>query len=62
MGFETDVLVIGGGGAGFRAAIGAQEKEAKALLVSLGQQGRCDFSRLLLMYSLSRYSQKLIVM
>jgi len=24
--FETDVLVIGGGGAGFRAAIGAREK------------------------------------
>ena len=28
---ETDVLVVGGGGAGFRAVIGAREKGASAL-------------------------------
>jgi succinate dehydrogenase/fumarate reductase flavoprotein subunit len=37
----TDVLVIGGGGAGFRAAIGAREKGAKTLLISKGPLGRC---------------------
>lgn len=38
---KTDVLVIGGGGAGFRAAIGAREKGAEALLLSKGPLGRC---------------------
>ena len=28
---KTDVLVVGGGGAGFRAAIGAREKGSKNL-------------------------------
>ena len=37
----TDVLVIGGGGAGFRAAIGARDAGAKALLVSKGPLARC---------------------
>ena len=37
----TDVLVIGGGGAGFRAAIGAREKSAQTLLISKGPIGRC---------------------
>ena len=31
---ETDVLVVGGGGAGFRAAIGAREKGADVLLLA----------------------------
>ncbi len=39
--YETDVLVIGGGGAGFRAAIGAREKGARALLISKGPIARC---------------------
>lgn len=38
---ETDVLVVGGGGAGFRAAIGARGKGAKALLLSKGPLARC---------------------
>ncbi|MBW2367031.1 MAG: FAD-binding protein, partial [Deltaproteobacteria bacterium] len=38
---KTDVLVIGGGGAGFRAAIGAREKGAKTLLLSKGPLARC---------------------
>ncbi len=38
---ETDVLVVGGGGAGFRAAIGAREKDAECLLLSKGPLGRC---------------------
>ncbi|MCP4752220.1 MAG: FAD-binding protein [Proteobacteria bacterium] len=38
---KTDVLVIGGGGAGFRAAIGAREKGVKALMVSKGPLARC---------------------
>jgi len=38
---ETDVLVIGGGGAGFRAAIGAREADVKVLLVSKGPIARC---------------------
>ncbi len=38
---ETDVLVVGGGGAGFRAAIGAREKGADVLLLSKGPLGRC---------------------
>jgi succinate dehydrogenase/fumarate reductase flavoprotein subunit len=37
----TDVLVIGGGGAGFRAAIGAREKGAGVLLASKGPLARC---------------------
>jgi len=39
--FETDVLVVGGGGAGFRSAIGAREKGARALLLSKGPLARC---------------------
>jgi len=38
---ETDVLVVGGGGAGFRAAIGAGEVGAKVLLLSKGPLARC---------------------
>jgi len=38
---DTDVLVIGGGGAGFRAAIGAREKGARTLLLSKGPLARC---------------------
>jgi succinate dehydrogenase/fumarate reductase flavoprotein subunit len=38
---ETDVLVVGGGGAGFRAAIGAREKGVKVVLVSKGPLARC---------------------
>ena len=38
---ETDVLVIGGGGAAFRAAIGAREKSARATMVSKGPLARC---------------------
>jgi succinate dehydrogenase/fumarate reductase flavoprotein subunit len=41
---ETDVLVIGGGGAGFRAAIGARETGAKTLLLSKGPLARCGAS------------------
>ena len=37
----TDVLVVGGGGAGFRAAIGAREKGANCILLSKGPLGRC---------------------
>lgn len=37
---KTDVLIIGGGGAGFRAAIGAREKGASALLLSKGPLAR----------------------
>lgn len=38
---ETDVLVVGGGGAGFRAAIGARERGARVLLISKGPLARC---------------------
>lgn len=38
---ETDVLVIGGGGAAFRAAIGARERQARAVMVSKGPLARC---------------------
>ncbi len=38
---ETDVLVVGGGGAGFRAAIGAREKDAAVVLLSKGPLARC---------------------
>ena len=38
---NTDVLVIGGGGAGFRAAIAAREKGAQTLLLSKGPLARC---------------------
>ncbi|TAL29558.1 MAG: FAD-binding protein [Spirochaetes bacterium] len=41
---ETDVLVIGGGGAGFRAAIAARERGVRALLVSKGPLARCGAS------------------
>ena len=37
----TDVLVIGGGGAAFRAAIAAREQGADCLLVSKGPLARC---------------------
>jgi len=38
---QTDVLIVGGGGAGFRAAIGAREAGAKALMLSKGPLARC---------------------
>ncbi len=38
---DTEVLVIGGGGAGFRAAIGSREKGAKTTLLSKGPLARC---------------------
>ncbi|MFH1135333.1 MAG: FAD-binding protein [Pseudomonadota bacterium] len=38
---QTDVLVIGGGGAGFRAAIGARAKGRSTVLVSKGPLARC---------------------
>ena len=41
---ETDVLVIGGGGAGFRAAIGAREKGLAVTLLSKGPLARCGAS------------------
>jgi succinate dehydrogenase/fumarate reductase flavoprotein subunit len=41
---ETDVLVVGGGGAGFRAAIGAREKGSRAVLLSKGPLARCGAS------------------
>ena len=41
---ETDVLVVGGGGAGFRAAIGAREKGARVTLLSKGPLARCGAS------------------
>ncbi|MBA4368949.1 MAG: hypothetical protein C0403_15075 [Desulfobacterium sp.] len=37
---QTDVLVIGGGGAGFRAAIGARKTGASVMLLSKGPLGR----------------------
>ena len=37
---ETDVLVVGGGGAGFRAAIGAREKDVEVILLSKGPLAR----------------------
>ena len=41
---ETDVLVVGGGGAGFRAAIGAREKGVKVMLLSKGPLARSGAS------------------
>ena len=38
---ETDVLIIGGGGAGFRAAIGARSKGCSVVLLSKGPLARC---------------------
>ncbi len=38
---QTDVLVVGGGGAGFRAAIGARKTGASVMLLSKGPLGRC---------------------
>lgn len=38
---ETDVLVVGGGGAGFRAAIGARQRGVKVTLASKGPLARC---------------------
>ena len=38
---QTDVLVVGGGGAGFRAAIGARERGASVALLSKGPLARC---------------------
>jgi succinate dehydrogenase/fumarate reductase flavoprotein subunit len=38
---DTDLLVVGGGGAGFRAAIGAREKGAEVVLLSKGPIARC---------------------
>jgi succinate dehydrogenase/fumarate reductase flavoprotein subunit len=38
---ETDVLVVGGGGAGFRAAIGARASGARVMLLSKGPLARC---------------------
>jgi succinate dehydrogenase/fumarate reductase flavoprotein subunit len=38
---ETDVLVVGGGGAGFRAAIAARESGVKVTLLSKGPLARC---------------------
>lgn len=37
---ETDVLIVGGGGAGFRAAIGAREMGVRTLLLSKGPLAR----------------------
>jgi succinate dehydrogenase/fumarate reductase flavoprotein subunit len=41
---QTDVLVVGGGGAGFRAAIGAREQGASVALLSKGPLARCGAS------------------
>jgi succinate dehydrogenase/fumarate reductase flavoprotein subunit len=41
---ETDVLVVGGGGAGFRAAIAARENNVRVLLLSKGPLARCGAS------------------
>jgi len=43
---ETDVLVVGGGGAGLRAAIGAAEKGVGVLLISKGSAARSGASLL----------------
>jgi len=41
---KTDVLVVGGGGAGFRASIGVREKGASAILISKGPLARSGAS------------------
>lgn len=41
---DADVLVIGGGGAGFRAAIGAAQKGCSTVMVSKGPLARCGAS------------------
>lgn len=38
---ETDVLVVGGGRSGFRAAIGARVAGVKVILLSKGPLARC---------------------
>ena len=38
---ETDALVVGGGGAGFRAAIAARQAGARVTLISKGPLARC---------------------
>ena len=38
---ETDVLIIGSGGAGYRAAIEAGKYDLRSLVVSKGRMGRC---------------------
>jgi succinate dehydrogenase/fumarate reductase flavoprotein subunit len=43
---ETDVLVVGGGGSGLRAAIGAGEKGVRPLLISKGPVARSGASLL----------------
>jgi succinate dehydrogenase/fumarate reductase flavoprotein subunit len=41
---KTDVVIVGGGGAGFRAAIGAKEVSSQVLLLSKGPLARCGAS------------------
>lgn len=41
---DADVVVIGGGGAGYRAAIGARGKGARVVLLSKGPLARCGAS------------------
>ncbi|MBU0991902.1 MAG: FAD-binding protein [Proteobacteria bacterium] len=41
---ETDVLIVGGGGAGFSAAISSCEKGARTILLSKGPLARCGAS------------------
>ncbi len=38
--FKTDMLVIGGGGAGFMAAVSAREKDVDVMLISKGPLGK----------------------
>jgi len=42
--WRTDVLIVGGGGAGFRAAIASRQAGARTLLVSKGPLARCGAS------------------
>ena len=43
--FETDVLVIGGGGGGLRAAIGAHKAGARVLVLSKGIVGKSGLTQ-----------------